>query len=215
MSKLMAASHAARDGSLDALRSQSQRLAMQEPVERALPPPKRSSTSSAVELDSIFCRYSLDLQYVPHKPLAAAFAPDGSSRCPACGVRLDVEPADVWHIGKRTPVIVSDGRYEKEVLEEREFRVGQRFVVKCHTADGDYACTLCNKGRDVDVVCGSVDTLINHVGRAHSASELERDRDVCETSFDLPKALEVPKALPPPVGVKEVRERRLTLPDYR
>jgi len=198
MAKLVAASDAAREGSLSALRSQEQRLALEDSSaspfaaspSRALAAPKRAS--SVAESDHLFCRYSLNLQYIPKKPLAASFAPGGECRCPDCGLRLDVSSEDFWQIGKRTPIIVKENGYEKEVMETREFRLAQRFVVKCHTADGEFACVLCSKHRERDALCRTVDALVNHVGKFHEVDELERDADLRET---------VPLALPPPPRV--------------
>ncbi|KAI1336183.1 hypothetical protein F5Y15DRAFT_419184 [Xylariaceae sp. FL0016] len=192
MQKLMLANQAARQGSLDALRSQYQRLSLDTtPVQRALPPPKRAST--IVEADPLFCKYSLDLQFISRKPLSASFAPGGDSRCPECRVRLDAEPTETyWHIEKRVPVIVSDGRYEEEIIEEHRFNLGQRFIIKCHTEDGEYACVLCNRFRNADVICGSVETLVNHVGKIHDVSELSKDPDLRERGPPQ-------KALPPPL----------------
>ncbi|KAK8012838.1 hypothetical protein PG991_010213 [Apiospora marii] len=196
MSKLIAASNAAREGSLDALRQQRQRqtLAIEAPAPApAVPmpppavsfaPPRRAKTVLS-EPEPLYCRYSLDLQYVRNKPLARTFAPGGDCRCPGCGIRLRAEADDFWEIEKR-----ERGRAAREgrrgsrsssggeaVLDEREFHVGQRFVVKCHTPDGEYACVLCSRFRDKDVVCPTVDQLINHVGRDHSINELEREED--------------------------------------
>jgi hypothetical protein len=154
---------------------------------RALGPPTRASTT--VESDPLFCRYSLDLQYMANKPLAADFAPGGGCRCPACGLRLDVTADDLWSIGKRTPVIIAERGYEKEVLETREFHLGQRFVIKCHTANGDYACILCNRNRDTDAICRSVEALVNHVGKFHDVGEFERDVDLREKAVSKPLAL--------------------------
>ncbi|KAH8664543.1 hypothetical protein BX600DRAFT_464622 [Xylariales sp. PMI_506] len=143
-----------------------------------MPPPKRASTVP-VDADFLYCRYSLDLQYVRHKPLAATFAPGGSCRCPACGVRLDVGADAVWEIAKREPcaVVLESGRRERAALEEREFRLGQRFIIKCHTPDGEYACVLCSRHRDRDCICPDVESLVNHVGRFHDLAELEREVD--------------------------------------
>jgi hypothetical protein len=189
MAKLVAASDAAREGSLSALRSQQQRLALEDTnstsspfqaqPQRALSAPKRAS--SVAESDPLFCRYSLNLQYIPKKPLAASFAPGGECRCPDCGLRLDVTADDFWQIGKRTPILVKEKGYEKEILETREFRLAQRFVIKCHTADGEYACVLCNRHRERDAICRTVEALVNHVGKFHEVDELERDADLKET----------------------------------
>ena len=204
MAKLVAASDAAREGSLDALRAQQQRLALEDSSappyaaspSRALTAPKRAS--SVAESDPLFCRYSLNLQYIPKKPLAASFAPGGECRCPDCGLRLDVSSEDFWQIGKRTPIIIKENGYEKEVMETREFRLAQRFVIKCHTADGEFACVLCNKHRERDALCRTVEGLVNHVGKFHEVHELERDADLKET---------VPLALPPPRVPSPPRER--------
>jgi hypothetical protein len=206
MAKLVAASNAAREGSLDALRQQQQRLAgggddSASVRSHSLPAPRRAST--VVESDPLYCRYSLDLQYVAKKPLAADFAPGGNCRCPACGVRLDVTGDDFWQIGKRTPILISENGYEKEVMETREFHLGQRFVIKCHTADGEYACVLCNKHRDVDAICRSVESLVNHVGKFHDISELEREPDLRER--DVPMRLAI--APPPPAPMAPVSRR--------
>lgn len=213
MRQLVAASNSARDGSLDALRQakDKQMLAIEAPTQKALPsarassrasssdrsyrPPKRAPT--AADMEPLYCRYSMDIQYIKMKPLAASFAPGGECRCPDCGLRLDVESDDFWEINKRSPVLVDDGRgYEKEVIEERSFHLGQRFVVKCHTPNGEYACVLCSRHRDADAICPSIDTLVHHVGKFHTASELERDPDLF---------LEPPRpqmlALPPPPPV--------------
>ncbi|KAI1497155.1 hypothetical protein F5X99DRAFT_398013 [Biscogniauxia marginata] len=184
MQRLILASKAAREGSLDALRQQYQRLVLNTlPPQRALPPPRRGSIDE--EADSIFCRYSLDLQYVPRKPLSASFAPGGGGRCPCCRVRLHVEPSNTyWHIEKRAPVIVSDGRHKEEVLEDHQFHLGQRFAVKCHTEDGEFACVLCHNYRSVDFFCGNVEALVNHVGKAHDVSELAKDVDLREKPIE-------------------------------
>jgi hypothetical protein len=197
--KIIAASNSAREGSLNALREQQLRLNanLRNENERPSPPrsiaaPKRAST--VIEAGpSLYCRYSLDLQYIQNKPLAANFAPGEDCHCPACGLRVDATSDDFWAIGKRTPLLVSssDG-YEKEVMETREFHLGQRFVIKCHTADGEYACVLCTKNRDTDAICRSVDALVNHVGNFHDVEELEREVDLRERDIPLPREREMP-----------------------
>ncbi|KAK3207762.1 hypothetical protein GRF29_96g373612 [Pseudopithomyces chartarum] len=66
MAKLSAASDAAREGSISALRAQQQRLALEESPRlsldeglrpRALPPPKRASTLVLEDDHPLFCRY--------------------------------------------------------------------------------------------------------------------------------------------------------------
>lgn len=218
MAKLLAASNSAREGSLQALREQQFRLTEgfpdDAPPQRALPPPKRSSIISDPISNSnpLFCRYSLDLQRIANEPLTADFRQGGLCRCPDCGFRLGVEEDDFWKIGKGKPIIIKDGGYEKEVIDTREFHVGQRFIVKCHTSDGEFACVICNRHRDVDAICRSVDALVNHVGRYHDISELEREIDLRDKPVQIPLALPAPGPSPPPSlrdyrGI-EVREYR-------
>ncbi|KAK9783603.1 hypothetical protein SCAR479_00162 [Seiridium cardinale] len=204
MSKLIAASNAARDGSLDALRQQRQRQtsAIEGPPPQGFPSPRRAST--VMDVEPLYCRYALDLQYVRNKPLAATFAPGGSCRCPECGVRLDVESDDFWEIDKRAPRLVGDGRYEREVIEEREFHLGQRFIVKCHTPDGEFACVICTRHRDRDAICPTVKSLVNHVGKYHDIGELEREFDFDQRSRTLPKALPAPS-----VGSNREKQRAI------
>jgi hypothetical protein len=77
-------------------------------------------------------------------------------------------------------MLVREGAYETEVMETREFRLGLRFVVKCHTEEGEYACVLCSKFRDRDAICRTVESLVSHVGNFHEVGELERDADLRE-----------------------------------
>ncbi|CAG9955813.1 unnamed protein product [Clonostachys rosea f. rosea IK726] len=250
--KLIAASDAAREGSLDALRQQRQRLALAAPEEmpRQLQltqgPPSRSSKSSVrspvqpsirspvqpsirspvqpsirspvqplvgppaqpsvrspvsssrrssvassvrsvapssvkpsvVESDPLYCWYSLDLQYSQHKPLAINFAPRNDCRCPDCGVRVDVESDDRWVIEKRTSPPPSPDGYRERRQGRIEFVANARFVIKCHTHHGDFACVLCRKHRESDMLCPTADTLIDHVSKEHSISELMKEPDI-------------------------------------
>ncbi|KAH7195378.1 hypothetical protein ACKRZS_007122 [Fusarium odoratissimum] len=188
MARLIAASDAAREGSLGALRQQRERLMdLEEPVlPKALPPPKRAST--VIKDDPLYCRYALDLQYIPERPLASAFAPRGDCLCPACDVFLDVEADDAWAIGKTaTRVITEQGGYKREIDEELEFHISPRFVIKCHTPEGEFACVLCSRFRDGDVLCPTADTLVNHIGREHTVAEMEREPDFEVRSLDLDK----------------------------
>uniref|UniRef100_A0A0B7KIK8 Uncharacterized protein n=1 Tax=Bionectria ochroleuca TaxID=29856 RepID=A0A0B7KIK8_BIOOC len=163
--KLIAASDAAREGSLDALRQQRQRLALAAPEEmpRQLQltqgPPSRSSKSS-------------------HKPLAINFAPRNDCRCPDCGVRVDVESDDRWVIEKRTSPPPSPDGYRERRQGRIEFVANARFVIKCHTHHGDFACVLCRKHRESDMLCPTADTLIDHVSKEHSISELMKEPDI-------------------------------------
>jgi hypothetical protein len=155
--------------------------------------------------DHLFCRYALDLQYTRDMPLSASFAPGGSCACPACSMPLDVTADDFWMIGKRTNL--PDG-----YVEVREFRVGQRFALKCHTPDGEYACTICNRNRDVDAICRTVDALVKHVGTFHDVEELEREADLREVVVDERKRVEEQRRVSPPRREFEFEEHRPSPP---
>ncbi|KAI0904107.1 hypothetical protein F4823DRAFT_234092 [Ustulina deusta] len=186
--RLIAASLAARNGSLNALRQQYQRLSFEAyPQPRSLSDRSRYSPDVGAEL---FCKYSLTLQNIPGLPLSLSFAPGGDGHCPSCGVQLDPETPDTyWHIGKRAAANRPGG--DGDSMKEYHFDLGQRFIVKCHTKGGEYACVLCRKHGEVDVVCRSVPTLVNHVSKEHTIWELD-------TEPDLKRGVNVLRILPPP-----------------
>ncbi|KAJ3580410.1 hypothetical protein NPX13_g152 [Xylaria arbuscula] len=195
--QLIAASLAARNGSLDALRQQYQRISSE-----ACPPPRSLTSSSHHTSDlgagEIFCKYSLALQNTPGLPLSAPFALGGDGRCHVCRVQLDPETTNTyWHIEKRA---AANARDEKgDSTKEYHFDLGQRFIIKCHTERGEYACVLCRRHGDIDVVCRSVPTLVNHVSKEHAIWELDADPD-------LRKGVDSRRALPPPQG-QDKRQR--------
>ncbi|KAI8944272.1 hypothetical protein F4801DRAFT_232101 [Xylaria longipes] len=188
--RLIAASLAARNGSLDALRQQYQRLSFEAyPQHRG--PPETRHHSSDVGTEQLFCRYSLALQNTPDLLLSASFAPGGDGHCPACKVQLDPETSDTyWHVAKRVPAKI-EGK-DEESMREYHFDLGQRFIVKCHTERGDYACVLCRRHSNVDIVCRSVPTLVNHVSREHDIRELEGEVDL-KKRVDSPRTLLSPR----------------------
>jgi hypothetical protein len=202
---------------LIALKQAEQRMSSNNSTRSASPQhsiaaPRRASTAIMDSPDQLFCRYSLDLQYVQNKPLAASFAPGGPCQCPACGIRLDVTADDFWMIGKRTPMTIIEKGYETEIIETREFRLGQRFVLKCHTPDGEYACTICNRNRDVDAICRTVEALVKHVGTHHDVDELDREIDLREIKVDTRRlSLPAPRAPSPP----GMRREEIDLREYR
>lgn len=201
INKLITAQQAAREGSLDALRGQYNRmLEAPVPTQRSiapsvtppprrltmghrrtssLPPPRRAATAPASPLPPLFCRYSQDLQDT-RKPLGGAFDRGGDRHCPACDVRIPVDSQDYWVLETRTAVTVVNGHGQKDVTEMRSFQMNPRFVIKCHTEEGEFACVLCNQNRDVDVICDNVDMLVKHLGRVHGASEFEKEVDMSE-----------------------------------
>lgn len=100
-------------------------------------------------------------------------------------------------------------------METREFHLGQRFVVKCHTRDGEFACVLCARYRDKDAICRSVDALVNHVGRFHEVDELEGDVDLKETALAEVGKGRRTSVVGSNVGVGRERERELVRREYR
>ncbi|KAH7320584.1 hypothetical protein B0I35DRAFT_390437 [Stachybotrys elegans] len=203
MAKLIAAANAARDNSLDALQQQKQRQMMEAPPPQpplsprsSFGPPRRAPTivsNPSINANGLFCKYSVELQSGRRRPLASSFSPRGDGRCPACNVLLDVGPDDCWGIEKTLRARIREGGRDKDVLEEREFKFGQRLMIKCHMPDGRFACVLCSKLRDRDIVCSTVDALIEHMSRDHDADELE-----CEEDFEISSRLRpLPRALPP------------------
>lgn len=127
---------------------------------KALPAP--------VTTHSPFCRYALDLQTNP-LPLHHNFRSSGSQRCPACGITIPVNSRDVWVFSLASP---------NPSKPPRDYRMDARFVAKCHASGGGFACLLCERHRDLDCFCRSVDALVKHLGSAHSAEEFEGDGDL-------------------------------------
>jgi hypothetical protein len=187
MERLIAAQHAARDGSLDALEGQYSRMLNN----KRLLPPQRHQTFNGLGIAAhssssgspppplarrvkslpappprLFCRYAETLQSRPGA-LSTAFSPSGDGHCPTCGVLLSVDTRDVW-------VFSTQGGGQTI----REYQMDARFVVKCHTCDGRFACVLCNRFRDVDCVCRDVEALVKHLATQHTPDEFERDADL-------------------------------------
>ena len=205
---LVQASQTAQDNSVNALRSQYHRIQHSGSLEngssnrrRSLPPPKVRQVTDGVSRAttvgteraltavrrpvrdvSIFCRYSVDLQETQRKNLNVSFAPGGESRCPVCDIRIPVDGDEEWTIGKRRRSLVqsADGRGTEERVENCDFHVTARFVVKCHTEDGEYACVLCHQNRGVDLICADPEALVAHIGRKHRIGEYEREIDLVQ-----------------------------------
>lgn len=194
--RLIAAQEMAREGSLDALRGQydrllpdtksSQRLRLEAapnsaplqrqltlpaPQEESFAPPKRvMSLPAPPTSDHLYCRYSIDLQ-TSRASITPAFSTVGICRCPDCGVRIPVSKQDVWSFEVRKPI-------GDDMVERRWFEMDARLVIKSHTPYGDYACVLCARERDMDCICKSVGGLVEHLGRVHTAEEFEREWDM-------------------------------------
>ncbi|KAJ0115857.1 hypothetical protein J7T55_004026 [Diaporthe amygdali] len=89
---------------------------------------------------------------------------------------------------------VSRGRSRtgKEVVAVTEqtgkkltFRIPARFVVKCHTPMGEYACGLCAGPRGdstVIVLCETPEDLVDHIAKEHKTADIEKDADIIADS---------------------------------
>lgn len=66
------------------------------------------------------------------------------------------------------------------------FRIPARFVVKCHTPMGEYACALCAAPRadsaPVIVLCETPEDLVDHIAREHKIGDFEKDVDIISDS---------------------------------
>lgn len=132
---------------------------------KALPPPP----------NDLFCRYAQDLQ-ASQLPLHPNFKHSGSHRCPHCLVTIPVDTRDVWVLSTHFPKSKSSSPSSNS--KTRDYRMDARFVAKCHTTAGEYACVLCDRYRDMDCLCRSVDALVKHLGTAHTPDEFEGDGDL-------------------------------------
>lgn len=79
-------------------------------------------------------------------------------------------------------VLAEEKQQRKGKMLMMRFRVPARFVVKCHTPEGDYACVLCCGPRGdyagPVVLCDDPETLIHHVAKEHRVSEIEDEVDI-------------------------------------
>ncbi|KAI3390941.1 hypothetical protein diail_8339, partial [Diaporthe ilicicola] len=58
------------------------------------------------------------------------------------------------------------------------FRIPARFIVKCHTPMGEYACGLCAGARGdsaVIVLCETPEDLVDHIAKEHKTADMEKD----------------------------------------
>jgi hypothetical protein len=142
-----------------------------EPI-RPAPPASRKSVQKLLPApdSDLFCPYSHDLQR-NSIPLHSNFRSKNNHRCPSCLVKIPVDTRDVWVLSTYFP-----GKENRHKV--REYRMDARFVVKCHAPDGQFACVLCDRHRDMDCICRTVDALVKHLGTAHSPDEFEDDPDM-------------------------------------
>jgi hypothetical protein len=137
--------------------------------------------SSSVDTSGpLFCRYSSELQRDAELKLHGAFGPDGNNSCPACQTKLAIEQGRAWKITKEIlHERISTPEYDDEIIEERTFLIGNRFVIKSHRENGGFACLLCYRNRDRDTILESAQGLVKHVWQKHEAEEYN-DADIKE-----------------------------------
>jgi hypothetical protein len=202
INKLYNATELAREGSLAALQGQYQRMLQATPMKRpmpirrvssqpsvasgrkSLPPISKAKTAITSVNDSLddplFCRYSYDLQRDGGIGLMPSFLPGGDSSCRACGAYLEIQPGRAWKITKEVVrEKVSMPEYDEEVIEDRIFMINNRFIIKCHRSSGGYACVLCARYRDKDILVETPEALVRHVWSKHTAEEYQ-DPDISE-----------------------------------
>lgn len=114
------------------------------------------------------------------KPPSANSAPQNSTpaaRSPTRDKRkLDANDRGPSKTGKEI-VAVSEQKQK-----QMKFRIPAKFVVKCHTPEGDYACVLCC-GPSVDysgvvVLCDDPESLVDHVVKEHRAADIKKEIDI-------------------------------------
>ena len=136
----------------------------------------------------LFCRYAEALQR-SRRPLDEALtAGDGGGACPSCGARFDIRAGRAWKfesevVRERLPAAAAarddGGGVVVQIVEDRTYAIGNRFLVKCHrAAAAGYACYLCFRHRDKDTLCDSAETLVNHVVKKHDVREYEEEVDI-------------------------------------
>jgi hypothetical protein len=130
---------------------------------------------------ALFCNYSLELQSSPRQSLDASFSPSGDMTCPVCLTQVAVEQGRAWKIVKEVlHKRILTPTYDDEVIEDRTFLLGNRFVVKCHREGRGFACVLCSTSRDRDTICESAEGLVRHVWQKHEVGEYLTDVDIRE-----------------------------------
>lgn len=78
------------------------------------------------------------------------------------------------------------GKEVVAVAEQKQktvkFLIPAKFIVKCHTHEGEYACVLCcgpdSKYSGVVVLCDDPESLVDHVVKEHKIAEIEKEIDI-------------------------------------
>ena len=103
--------------------------------------------------------------------LSDAFKPGGDNRCPYCHAHIPAQLNKAWEIIKED---------DERRGVERTFLVGTRFLVKSHRQGSGFACVLCSEHREADTVCPEVRSLVEHLWKDHTSTELELDENIGE-----------------------------------
>lgn len=124
----------------------------------------------------------------PAHPRAPSPGPPGRSKGPPPDKKAKPPPM------AENGTVMSRGRSRtgKEVVAVAEqsggkltFRIPARFVVKCHTPQGEYACGLCAGPRGdsaVVVLCETPEDLVDHIAKEHKTADIEKDVDIIADS---------------------------------
>lgn len=118
--------------------------------------------------------------------------PPGSSSKGASDKKAKQPPPPPTAENGGTALSRGRSRTGKEVVAVTEqsgrkltFRVPARFVVKCHTPLGEYACGLCAGPRGdsaVVVLCETPEDLVDHIAKEHKTADIEKDVDIIADS---------------------------------
>ena len=124
----------------------------------------------------------------PAHPRAPSPGPPRSSRPPPEKKKEKQSPPE----NGDTAASRGRSRTGKEVVAVTEqsgkkltFRIPARFVVKCHTPLGEYACGLCagpHRDSGVIVLCETPEDLVDHIAKEHKTADIEKDVDIIADS---------------------------------
>lgn len=124
----------------------------------------------------------------PAHPRAPSPGPPRSSKPPPEKKKEQPTPA----ADNGDPASRGRSRTGKEVVAVTEqsgkkltLRIPARFIVKCHTPLGEYACGLCAGPRGdsaVVVLCETPEDLVDHIAKEHKTADIEKDVDIIADS---------------------------------
>lgn len=196
--RLIAAQDRARDGSLDALRDQYDRM-LQSTSRRGslfIEDQRSGPLARQLTLPSPNADSPMDDDMPPPRRVRTLPANTGATQFPQglyCRYAYDLQ--NDFQLGvsrafspsgsQRCPAcdikvpVTADKVWVVE-SNSGSFTVDSRLVIKSHTLQGDFACVLCynDRERDADCICSTVDALVGHVGRMHTREEFEREVDI-------------------------------------